>query len=1072
MSDEKIVVELVLEDGKYTPRMKGAGAAARAFEGSVRSLDARMTRSHGAFTRGVHVLRDWSIIIGQARNVVHQLYFAFGQLPVAIIKSNAEIERMTFLLKGMSTAATEAGKSLEAKQNVATLFDMAREAPFSISAMTDSFVKFRSVGLDPLDGSMNSLVDAVAAFGGTDETLKRASIAIQQMGGKGVISMEELRQQLGEAVPQAITIMATSMGVSYGKLVDEISKGTVAAEPALEAMFNGFQLAFGGRAKAMMGTFSGGVAVMKTNLKELIANTPGMQNFFEAAKDVVNELGRLFGSQEGRDMADSLGNAFAMITTYVRDMISQVTVGYGKVASFFNLLTEQWHQEGTPLWIVRSLLGEIAVLAGKALDEVTALLFGEDQAAMFRRRLLEGRDLSPEELPKAQEVYEAETQKLVEAKKKRDRLMNQISGTAKIDNVMAQFDFDASVHDDVAKKGSERIEALKQQRTQVQQELRLALQDMSENGAREQELKTQELAAIQANIEKEEIQRNQNLEKMRTWLAAKTQIKERAAQIEQGAATNFDGFGDLLPSEMIAALNNAGGLAQDLKRQFEEAEQAVANIQSDVDAIAGTMNNEMGQQLEEALVEPMSRLQDLQAEFNTMNQEMQEEIRDMIEDTSISQEDRIAKTVEMANKMAETQSGLLLDLSAAVTAEIGAQSVAGQEAASKFAQHVLALIALIKSTADGAGEAATKGIVRTSPKPGKGGNARASAMKRLTTMIEDADEKAVELGKRLVDPFAYELPKAIDSAKKKIDKLAEKISGGKWTDQMKSLFNQLSTNAMTEEMIKMAEATRGIERSLMGEKAARKEIYDEEVSRIKQMKAKLIEMGIWRVEWEGTVQAQLNALQEQYQAQSPLGEFFNEWKDLYDNIEQVGVDAIKSLSQGIADMVTEGEADFASLARSAVNSLLQISIQAGLSGLGDIFKSAASGIFSAKTTASVDHSGGIAGSFGGRSRNVDPSMFMNAGRFHGGGMPGQEVPAILEKGEGVFTASQMKAIGAGAFSKSQDVKVNLINNSGQQLDSEQGNVRFDPNGMILDVVLKAAKKPGSFRDSLKGALSK
>jgi len=171
-------------------------------------------------------------------------------------------------------------------------------------------------------------------------------------------------------------------------------------------------------------------------------------------------------------------------------------------------------------------------------------------------------------------------------------------------------------------------------------------------------------------------------------------------------------------------------------------------------------------------------------------------------------------------------------------------------------------------------------------------------------------------------------------------------------------------------------------------------------------------------------------------------------------------------------MVTEGEADFASLARSAVNSLLQISIQAGLSGLGDIFKSAASGIFSAKTTAKVAHSGDIVGSFGGRSRNVDPSMFMNAGRFHGGGMPGQEVPAILEKGEGVFTASQMKAIGAGAFSKSQDVKVNLINNSGQQLDSEQGNVRFDPNGMILDVVLKAAKKPGSFRDSLKGALSK
>ena len=41
-----------------------------------------------------------------------------------------------------------------------------------------------------------------AQFGGDSEIpLKRAAIAIQQMSGKGVISMEELRQQLGEAVP-------------------------------------------------------------------------------------------------------------------------------------------------------------------------------------------------------------------------------------------------------------------------------------------------------------------------------------------------------------------------------------------------------------------------------------------------------------------------------------------------------------------------------------------------------------------------------------------------------------------------------------------------------------------------------------------------------------------------------------------------------------------------------------------------------------------------------------------------------------------------------------------------------
>lgn len=60
----------------------------------------------------------------------------------------------------------------------------------------------------------------------------------------------------------------------------------------------------------------------------------------------------------------------------------------------------------------------------------------------------------------------------------------------------------------------------------------------------------------------------------------------------------------------------------------------------------------------------------------------------------------------------------------------------------------------------------------------------------------------------------------------------------------------------------------------------------------------------------------------------------------------------------------------------------------------------------------VFHSGGMAGAA--RSyRTMPASILRSAPKYHGGGLAGDEVPAILQKGEGVFTAEQMRALGSG-----------------------------------------------------------
>ena len=48
---------------------------------------------------------------------------------------------------------------------------------------------------------------------------------------------------------------------------------------------------------------------------------------------------------------------------------------------------------------------------------------------------------------------------------------------------------------------------------------------------------------------------------------------------------------------------------------------------------------------------------------------------------------------------------------------------------------------------------------------------------------------------------------------------------------------------------------------------------------------------------------------------------------------------------------------------------------------------------------------------------VHPWAFQRASRFHGGGIVGNEVPIIAQKGEAVFTPGQMQLLGGALHSK-------------------------------------------------------
>lgn len=278
MSLGQLKLELRLDGNDFTIGLKSAEGALGAFILGTNRANASLHRTESAFKSLGGKIKDMIISLALVRDAFRTIADATYGWQKSIIDVNADMQKSIQLMKSFSKETDPIRETADAMADVNMLMDKASKAPFSLKAMTDSFVKLRVAGLDNATAGFNALVDSVAQFGGDDEAIKRASVAIQQMAGKGVVSMEELRQQLGEAVPTAIQQMANGLGVTYSKLVKEISQGKVKSEPAIVAMFREMELSSSGAAMRMMNTWSGATAQLDTEFKKLLLTVGGFED--------------------------------------------------------------------------------------------------------------------------------------------------------------------------------------------------------------------------------------------------------------------------------------------------------------------------------------------------------------------------------------------------------------------------------------------------------------------------------------------------------------------------------------------------------------------------------------------------------------------------------------------------------------------------------------------------------------------------------------------------------------------------------------------------------------------------
>lgn len=169
----------------------------------------------------------------------------------------------------------------------------------------------------------------------------------------------------------------------------------------------------------------------------------------------------------------------------------------------------------------------------------------------------------------------------------------------------------------------------------------------------------------------------------------------------------------------------------------------------------------------------------------------------------------------------------------------------------------------------------------------------------------------------------------------------------------------------------------------------------------------------------------------------------------------------KSFSKGIKDI-------FKDMTNAIIKMMIQLTFQQYvMPKLQGLFGGVVNGI-------------GSLGAAKGTSSFASGSSFSSAftgNRFAGGGktnpglmLVGENGPELLQSSGShrIYTASETRRLMGGTTSN--NVVVNIVNQSGQELESKQQNSRFDGENYIIDVMVKAVtNNKGGARDAIKAA---
>lgn len=201
---------------RMVDRMGGEGVmrqAQRVQRGSVMMASGLGTVA-GTATRAVGVLGDYRVMLAG---------IGVGAIASGFIKTASEFERYNVQLTNLEGSADGAKRAMDWIETFAT------KTPLQVSETVEAYAKLRAFGLDPTNGTLEALVDTMAATGGSSEMLASTILALGQAQTMSRLRGEEALQLQERGIP-VYELLAKKMGKTTAEIIAMQNAGELGRE--------------------------------------------------------------------------------------------------------------------------------------------------------------------------------------------------------------------------------------------------------------------------------------------------------------------------------------------------------------------------------------------------------------------------------------------------------------------------------------------------------------------------------------------------------------------------------------------------------------------------------------------------------------------------------------------------------------------------------------------------------------------------------------------------------------------------------------------------------------------------
>lgn len=472
-----------------------------------------------------------------------------------------------------------------AEQQFEVLRNAAGRAGVSVNAITDSFVRFsastKSAGIEVKVANelFENLTLAGASLGLTSDSVAGALDALSQMASKGVVSMEELRQQLGDRLPGALGLSAKGLGITEQQLIKMVEQGNLATEQffpafarALRAMHGDTNTLAGNWARLvnLLTSFTqataaaGGIDVLRGALKALGVALGAillpLQGFIEALTLTGKAIGAFFAGLSSGDMKGAFA-AFQDDLLKSGERLRALQKGFADFVTGQNAATEAANNTSTALQGQTS-----AMLAASAAQESLGVATGQTGNAYVQSLVKMSENTA------AIEASIVAAEKLAKAKQTEGRALIDLARLTGDANAEMQAAVKVSQDNILASKAV--VVARRREVATLQESIAVIQAEGARRGKLTDAMRLQ-IAALTENLEKQS--------------AALEAAKQTAAELDVQAVavkTLAHAYRDNSSSvdAFKSRMDSLGQTANSLKATISAQEEILATLRAEVDA--------------------------------------------------------------------------------------------------------------------------------------------------------------------------------------------------------------------------------------------------------------------------------------------------------------------------------------------------------------------------------------------------------------------------------------------------------------------------------------------------------